>query len=87
MYILCKANEVFMVGVDVRNLDINQQQHLLGETGDKEKMSEVEEWVWEKVRKEHHSIFSMFAQYFFRNCSSKNQQYFLRPTNSIHVLG
>lgn len=43
MYILCKANEVFMVGVDVRNLDIDQQQHLLGETGDKEKVSEVEE--------------------------------------------
>lgn len=37
MYILCKANEVFMVGVDVRNLDINQQQHLLGETADQKK--------------------------------------------------
>ena len=32
MYILCKANEVFVVGVDVRNLDVNQQQHLSGET-------------------------------------------------------
>lgn len=35
IYILCKANEVFVVGVDVRNLDINQQQHLLRETDQK----------------------------------------------------
>lgn len=35
IYILGKTNEVFMVGVDVRNLDINQQQHLLKEMGDK----------------------------------------------------
>lgn len=56
MYILCKANEVFMVGVDVRNLDINQQQHLLGETADQKKIKkvgEVEEWDWEKRRKRH----------------------------------
>lgn len=35
IYILGKTNEVFMVGVDVRNLDINQQQHLLKEMGEK----------------------------------------------------
>lgn len=29
LYVLCKANEIFMVGVNVRDLDINQQQHLL----------------------------------------------------------
>lgn len=33
-----------MVGVDVRNLDINQQQHLLGETRDQNRMGDVEEW-------------------------------------------
>lgn len=83
MYILCKANEVFMVGVDVRNLDINQQQHLLGETADqkkkKKKVGEVEEWDWVKP-----SFFSIFSQYFLHNCSSKS---FLSPTTSVHILG
>lgn len=26
--LLCEANEVFVVGVDVRKLDVNQQQNL-----------------------------------------------------------
>lgn len=50
MYLLCKANEVFMVGVDIRNLDINEQQHLLWETGEQNKMGKVEERL--KKRKE-----------------------------------
>ena len=27
-HVLCKANEIFMVGVDVGDLDVDQQQHL-----------------------------------------------------------
>lgn len=27
-FLLCKANEVLMVGVDVRELDVNQKQNL-----------------------------------------------------------
>lgn len=30
-HVLCKANEIFMVGVDVGDLDVDQQQHLLSQ--------------------------------------------------------